>query len=84
MLFIITSGYHAGAQETAITEHSIWAHNAHVVMENVSHLKLITMSLLQTCSYITGQMQTDIEININKFLQAFSIKTDSSCLHPPS
>ena len=42
------------------------------------------MSLLQTCSYITDQMQTNVAIDVNKFLQAFSIKTDTGHFHPPS
>ena len=53
-------------------------------MENTSHLKLITMGLLQTCSYVTEQMQTKVTIDINKFMEAFSIDVDTSHFHPPS
>ena len=54
-------------------------------MQDVSHLKLITMGLLQTCNYITEQMQTWVSIDINKFMESFSIKTeDGRDIHPPS
>jgi hypothetical protein len=53
-------------------------------MEKVSHLKLMTMGLLQTCSYVTEQMQTKVTIDINKFLEAFSIEVDGHHVHPPS
>jgi hypothetical protein len=54
-------------------------------MEDNSHLKLIAMGLLQTCSYITEQMQTPVTIDLNKFMEAFSItKADGSVVHPPS
>jgi hypothetical protein len=53
-------------------------------MEKESHLKLITMGLLQTCSYVTEQMQTKVNIDINKFLEAFSIEVDGSSFHPSS
>jgi len=52
-------------------------------MEKVSHLKLMTMGLLQTCSYVTEQMQTKVTIDINKFLEAFSIEVDGCRIHPP-
>ena len=53
-------------------------------MERVSHLKLMSMGLLQTCSYVTEQMQSNVKIDINKFLQAFSIEVDGHHVHPPS
>lgn len=54
-------------------------------MQDVSHLKLITMGLLQTCNYVTEQMQTRVSIDINKFMESFSIKTeDGRDIHPPS
>ena len=75
----------SGARETTITEHSVWSHDAHVIMQDVSHLKLITMGLLQTCSYITEQMQTPVSIDINKFMESFSIKAeDGGDIRPPS
>lgn len=74
----------SGAREMAVTGHSVWSHDAHVIMQDISHLNLITMSLLQTCSYVTEQMQTPITINVNKFMESFSIKADGGDLHPPS
>lgn len=75
----------SGARETAITEHGVWSHDAHVIMQDISHLKLITMGLLQTCSYVTEQMQTPVSIDINKFIESFSIKAeDGGDIHPPS
>ena len=73
----------SGARETAITGHCIWSHDAHVIMKDISHLKLITMSLLQTCSYVTEQMQTNVTIDINKFMESFSINQDEGPIHPP-
>ena len=52
-------------------------------MEDFSHLKLISMGLLQTCGYITEQMQTAVTIDVNKFMESFSIKTDKGNIHPP-
>ncbi len=76
--------YYSGARETEFTGHSVWSHDAHVLMEKTSHLKLMTMGLLQTCSYVTEQMQTKVTIDINKFLEAFSIEVDGCRIHPPS
>src|ERR1700678_2080285 len=56
LTIIIFSGQH----QNTITGHGVWSHDAHVVMQDVSHIKLITMSLLQTCSYITNQMHTQL------------------------
>lgn len=53
-------------------------------MEESSHLNLITMALLQTCGYVIDQMQTEVAIDINKFLEAFSIEGDSGRIRPPS
>jgi hypothetical protein len=80
--FIIFSG---ARNNMAITEHGVWSHDAHVIMQDVSQLKLIAMSLLQTCSYVTEQMQTPVTIDINKFMDSFSIKAeDGEDVHPPS
>lgn len=76
--------YHSGARETEFTGHSVWSHDAHIVMEEESHLNLMTMGLLQTCSYVTEQMQSKVTIDVNKFLEAFSIEVDGSRIHPPS
>ena len=54
-------------------------------MQDISQLKLITMGLLQTCSYITEQMQTPVTIDVNKFMESFSIKAaDGGDICPPS
>jgi len=73
----------SGARETSITGHSVWSHDAHVVMQDVSHLNLIVMSLLQTCSYVTEQMQTAVTIDVNKFMGSFSIEANGRDIHPP-
>jgi hypothetical protein len=67
-----------------MTGHSVWSHDAHVVMKDISHLKLIAMGLLQTCGYVTEQMQTPVTIDVNKFLESFSIKVDGESIHPPA
>jgi hypothetical protein len=54
-------------------------------MQDISQLKLMAMSLLQTCSYVTEQMQTPVTIDVNKFMESFSIKDkDGGDVHPPS
>jgi hypothetical protein len=45
-------------------------------MQEVSQLKLMAMGLLQTCSYVTEQMQTAVTIDVNKFMESFSIKAE--------
>jgi hypothetical protein len=75
---------YSGKRETAITGHSVWAQDAHIIMQDVSQLKLIAMSLLQTCSYVTEQMQTPVTIDVNKFMESFSIKAEEGAdIHPP-
>ena len=76
--------YNSGARETEFTGHTVWSHNAHVIMEKKSHLKLMTMGLLQTCSYITEQMQSNVTIDINTFLKAFSIEDNGYRIFPPT
>jgi hypothetical protein len=53
-------------------------------MEEPSHLNLMTMALLQTCGYVMDQMQTEVTIDINKFLEAFSIEGEDGRIRPPS
>jgi hypothetical protein len=53
-------------------------------MEQISHLKLMSMSFLQACSFFTEQMPHNVSIDVNKFLGAFSIEVDGQHLHPPS
>ena len=84
MVWLITVFMFSGRHQTTITGHGVWSHDAHVVMQDVSHMKLITMSLLQTCSYITNQMHTPVMIDVNKFMESFSIKSDGRNVHPPS
>jgi hypothetical protein len=74
----------SGLHETPVTGHSVWSHDAHVIMQDISHLKLITMSLLQTCGYVTEQMRTPVRIDVNKFLESFSIQAVEGEIHPPS
>lgn len=52
-------------------------------MEEKSHLNLMTMALLQTCGYIIDQMPSEVTIDINKFLDAFSIEGDGGSIRPP-
>jgi hypothetical protein len=52
-------------------------------MEESLHLKLMTMALLQTCGYVIDQMQTKVTVDINKFLDAFSIEDDGRSIQPP-
>lgn len=81
IIFIILSG----AREAVVTGHSVWSHDSHVIMQDISQLKLITMGLLQTCGYVTEQMQTAVTIDVNKFMEAFSIRADDGGdIHPPS
>lgn len=61
--------------------YGVWSHNAHIIMEDVSHL---TMGFLQTCGYMSEQMQSHVKIDVKKFLGAFSIETDGGYIHPPS
>ena len=75
--------YYSGAHETEFTGHSVWSHDANVILERESHLKLMTMGLVQTCSYVIKQMQTKVTIDINKFLEAFSMEADGHCIHSP-
>jgi len=42
------------------------------------------MALLQTCGYVIDQMPTEVTVDINKFLQAFSIEGDGKSIRPPS
>ena len=81
---MVIHDFFSGPHKPKITEHGIWSHNGHVVMNDISHLKLIATSLLQTCSYVTGQMQTPVTIDINKFMESFSIKADGGDIHLPS
>lgn len=53
-------------------------------MEESSHLNLMTMALLQTCGYVIDQMQTEVTVDINKFLEAFSIEGEEGHIIPPS
>jgi hypothetical protein len=67
-----------------MTGHGVWACDAHIIMEQISSLKLMSMSILQASSYFTEQMQAEVSIDLNKFIGAFSIKTDKGYIHPPS
>jgi hypothetical protein len=84
VLQLFINNEYSGARETEFTGHGVWAHDAHVVMQAVSHLKLISMALLQTSGYVTEQMQTKVDIDVNMFLGSFSIDVNGSRIHPPS
>ena len=43
-------------------------------MQQISHLKLMSMGCLQACSFFSEQMPHNVAININMFLGAFSIE----------
>lgn len=45
-------------------------------MQQISHLKLMSMGSLQACGFFMEQTLYDISIDVNKFLSAFSIKVD--------
>lgn len=75
----------SGAHKSIVTQHGHWTQDGHVFMEEISHLKLIVTLLLLTCRYITGQMQTPVQIDVNKFTESFSIKADDGGnICPPS
>jgi hypothetical protein len=85
IVLLFTNFMFSGPCETAITEHGVWSHDGHILMQDISHLKLITMSLLQTCHYVTDQMQSAVTIDVNKFMESFSIKAnDGRDIHPPA
>ena len=54
------------------------------VMQQISHLKLMSMGCLQACGFFSEQMPHDVSIDINMFLGAFSIEVDSQRIRPPS
>lgn len=76
--------FDSGARDTDVTTHCILSHDADLIMEESSHLNLMTMALLQTCGYVIDQMQTEVTIDVNKFLEAFSIEGDGGRIRPPS
>jgi hypothetical protein len=53
-------------------------------MEQTSHLNLMSMGFLQACAFFAEQMPCQVDIDINMFLKAFSIKVDDQRIHPPS
>lgn len=53
-------------------------------MQQISHLKLMSMGCLQACSFFLEQMPHNVAIDVNKFLGAFSIKQDGQHIRPPS
>jgi len=75
---------YSGAREPDIMGHCIWAHDARVVMQQTSHLKLMSMGFLQACSFFSEQMPQEVTIDVNMFLGAFSIEVDGQCIRPPS
>jgi len=53
-------------------------------MQQISHLKLMSMGFLQACSFFSEQMPQEVSIDINMFLGAFSIEVDGQRVRPPS
>jgi hypothetical protein len=53
-------------------------------MQQISHLKLMSMGCLQACGFFMEQTPYDVSIDVNKFLSAFSINVDGQHLCPPS
>jgi hypothetical protein len=53
-------------------------------MEQISHLKLMSMGCLQACSFFIDQMPHNVAIDVNRFLGAFSIEVDGQHASPPS
>ena len=53
-------------------------------MQNISHLKLMSMGYLQACGFFAEQMPYEVNLDVNMFLKAFSIKVDNQRIHPPS
>lgn len=81
---IVFTFFYSGASNTSVTNSGNWAVDAHVVMEEISALNLVSMSLLQTSGYVTKQMHSKVKIDVNVFLSAFSIETEDGLVHPPS
>jgi len=53
-------------------------------MQQISHLKLMSMGCLQACSFFSEQMPHEVSIDVNMFLGAFSIEVDGQRIRPPS
>jgi hypothetical protein len=53
-------------------------------MQQISHLKLMSMGCLQACGFFSEQMPQNVAIDINMFLGAFSIEVDGQRIRPPS
>jgi len=74
----------SGARELDVTGHCVWSHDAGTIMQQISHLKLMSMGCLQACSFFSEQMPHNVAIDINRLLGAFSIEVDGQHLRPPS
>jgi len=66
------------------TGHCVWSHDAGAVMQQISHLNLMSMGCLQACGFFMEQMPYEVSIDINKFLGAFSIESNGQHIYPPS
>ena len=55
----------SGTRALDVTGHCVWSHNSEAVMEQISHLKLMSMGFLQACSFFAEQMPYDVAINVN-------------------
>jgi hypothetical protein len=53
-------------------------------MQQISHLKLMSMGCLQACGFFMEQMPYNVTIDVNKFLGAFSMEEEGKRICPPS
>ena len=53
-------------------------------MQQISHLKLMSMGCLQACSFFIDQMPHNVTIDVNRFLGTFSMEVDGEQASPPS
>jgi len=74
----------SGARVMDVTGDCVWSHDGGAVLQQISHLKLMSMGFLQACGFFSEQMPYDVDIDVNMFLGAFSIKVDGQSIRPPS
>jgi hypothetical protein len=75
---------HSGARAPDVTGHCVWSHDAGAIMQQSSHLNLMSMGCLQACSFFFEQTPHNVTIDVNKFLEAFSIEVDGQHVRPPT
>lgn len=67
-----------------VTGHCVWSHDVGAVMQQISHLKLISMGCFQACGFFSEQMPHEVSIDVNMFLGAFSIEVEGQHICLPS